>query len=111
MLFDRPFVCEKLALSRWQSYAMFPATRTGMIREADVLQFVNVGRSKNQPSFAHVPALVTADDLSELTGVPVRKLMLWTRRKRNPIPHVKFNSHVVRFHETEASEWLDKNSR
>lgn len=110
MLFDRPFVCDRLALSRWQSYSMFPATKTGMLREADVLQHVNVARSANVPPFTHIPALVTAETLEELSGVPVRKLKLWTRRKRNPIPHVRFNPHVVRF-PAQASEWLEENSK
>lgn len=110
LLLNRPFICNKLALSNWQSYAMFPATRTGMIREADVVKFVNVKRSANIPPFSFVPALLTAEALEDMTGVPVRKLKLWARRKRNPIPHIRFNSHVVRF-PAQASEWLEENSK
>ena len=110
LLFNRPFICDKLALSRWQSYAIFPATKTGMIREADVLHYINAVRSTNIPPFALVPALVTAETLEEMTGVPIKKLKLWTRRKRNPIPHIRFNSHVLRF-PAQASVWLKENSK
>lgn len=110
MLVDRPFVCDKLALSRWQSYMMFPATKSGYLRDADIIERVNSVRSRNLPQFTFIPGLVTAETLEEQSGVPVRKLKLWARRKRNPIPHIRFNSHVLRF-PAQASQWLEENSR
>lgn len=108
---NRPFVCAKLAISRWQSYNLFPATPTGMVREADVLRTVNgVARGFAEP-FAHMPELVSAQTVEAETGVPSRKLLLWTRRKRRPMPHVRINSHVIRFHRKEALAWLEENSR
>lgn len=111
LLFNRPFICDKFALSRWQSYAIFPATKTGLIREADVLHYINAVRSTNIPPFEFVPALVTAEKLEEMTGISVSKIKLWTRRKRNPIPHIRFNSHVIRFLAQASNEWLQENSK
>jgi hypothetical protein len=106
MLFTRSFVCDKLALSRWQSYRFFPVTKTGMIRESDVLQHINAMRGPSTPPFSHVLELATTERLSELTGAPVRKLKLWAHRKRNPIPYVRFNSHTLRFPVAQARAWL-----
>jgi hypothetical protein len=111
LLFNRQAVCSKLGLSRWQSYTIFPTTNTGMIREAEVLHLLNSVRSKNIPPFSHVPVLITAEMLEEMTSVPVSKIKLWTRRKRNPIPHIRFNSHVIRFLAQASNEWLQENSK
>ena len=111
MLLERQQVCDRLSLSRWQSYQMFPVTRTGLIREADILQFVNIARRGSIPAFSHVPELVRAEALEEETGAPAVKVKRWARRKRNPIPHVHFNSHVLRFPKEEARAWLEEHSR
>lgn len=108
MLLTRPFVCDKLALSRWQSYRLFPVTKTGLIREADVLKHVNVLRCPSIPPFSQLPEMATAERLSELTGAPVYKLKLWARRTRNAIPFVRFNSHTLRFPLALATRWLEE---
>ncbi len=109
-LLERPFVCSRLAISQWQSYNLFPVSKTGLIREADVVALVNE-RRRALPPFEHIPALVTAEEIESDTSVPKRKLALWSRRRRNPIPHVRINSHVVRFPVKEACEWLEEQSR
>lgn len=110
MLLERQQVCDRLAISRWQSYMMFPATNIGLLREADVLQFVNVGRRGALAPYSHLPQLVTAKTVEEHTGAPERKLKLWAHRRRNPVPHVWFNSHVIRFPMEEVRAWLEEHS-
>ena len=111
MLCERQAVCDALALSRWQSYQFFPASKTGFINEDSVLKLVN-SRLKGLPhSFTFLPQLVSPEALSEATGAPVRKIKLWTHRKRQPIPHVHFNPHVLRFPLDAATAWLEEFSR
>lgn len=103
--FKRDFVCGKLSISRWQSHIMFPANGLHMVKEKDVLEKVNAA-SKALAPFSMVPDLITTDDLEKLTGIPASKFLLWSKRKRKPVPHVRFNSHTLRFSRAETLAWL-----
>lgn len=110
-LLSRESVCAKLRLSKWQSYGLFSGNRLHLVREADALAVANRSRVRIESAFRYVPELLTADEMSGACGVPVAKLMTWTRRTKNPIPHVRFNSHTIRFYRTAADEWLERMSR
>jgi excisionase family DNA binding protein len=51
--------------------------------------------------------LLSIEELSEKLGIPVSTLYAWTCKKK--IPYVKLGR-LVRFRESEITEWIAKNS-
>lgn len=107
----RDLVCKKLAMSPWQSYQFFRGNALHLVREDDVIAETNRARVAISDTFKFVPDLLTADEISTLTGVPVAKFKLWTRRTKNPVPHIRFNKHTTRFVKSIVDDWLDRNSK
>lgn len=110
-LLTRDSVCAKLRLSKWQSYNFFGGNSLHLVREADVLNLLNGSRIKIESAFRYIPELLTAEELSSLTGIPVAKYKTWAKRSKNPVPHIRLNSHVVRFYRTVVDEWLERMSK
>jgi len=54
--------------------------------------------------------LIATPELAE-SGITVRKLRAWMRRKRNVCPHFRLNGHTRRIPRALFIGWLAKNSK
>ena len=54
--------------------------------------------------------LISTPELAE-SGITVRKLRAWMRRKRNVCPHFRLNGHTRRIPHALFIGWLAKNSK
>jgi predicted DNA-binding transcriptional regulator AlpA len=113
----RKFVCERLRLSRWQSYQIVGSSYGSRISSDDVLDILNRSRRGQAELLRWLPHdLLTPEELSaELaeSGISTRELLNWTRRTRpNAVPpHFRLTRRTIRFSRSSFMEWLDARSR
>lgn len=102
---DRKFACDRLKLSRWQSYGVLRPSRMAMISTKDIIDLLN--RSANgESAVSHVPSdIETAEGVERSLGIPAKRLVLWTRRK-SPIPHYKINKQTTRYRLSSVRRWM-----
>ena len=111
MYLDRKAVCRLLSLSPWASrmaYNGLRPRRLNLIASMDVVALLNrssVGERAVEDG--RIPQLLTADEVSAETGIPVRRLLLATRRRRNRCPHFRINKQTTRFLLLSVVEWID----
>ena len=115
----RSFVCDRLRLSRWQSYQVVGSSYGPRINSDDVLAVLNRARRGGldalvYPAFPH--DLLTPEELSaELaeSEISVRDLLNWTRRTKPGAipPHYRITRRTIRFPRARFMEWLDARSR
>lgn len=110
MFLTRQSVCERLRMSQSASYREpWLRPRRHMVSSQDVLAMLNRSARAGLAMFAEdgqIPDAMTADEVEAATGYPARRLVLATRHARNPLPHWRINSHVVRFHLPSVLDWL-----
>ena len=115
----RSFICERLRLSRWQSYHVVGSSYGPRINSDDVLAVLNRARRGGLAPLAYpgLPHdLLTPEELSaELaeSDISVRELLNWTRRTKPGAipPHFRLNKCTIRFSRSQFMEWLDARSR
>lgn len=113
----RQFVCDRLRLSRRQSYEIVGSSYGPRINSDDVLAVLNRSRKGGlaplqYPQFPH--DLLTPEELSaELSesDISVRELLNWTRRTKAVPPHYRLNKCTIRFPRASFMAWLDARSR
>lgn len=109
---SRRFVCERLGISPWASYGFFSATESGLIPSDRVIALLNRSRKARELELDFIPSdVVTAEELSERTGIPAKKLLAWTRRKKNVPPHFRMNKQTTRFRVSSFDEWTERRFR
>ena len=108
----RDLVNLRLALKHRQSYRLIPmryTCRNGLISSDLLLEMLNRSRV-NQPVLEHIPSdLVSLDTLAQRlapTGITRPQLFRWANRKRDPLPHIRFNGHTRRFSLSLCDAWL-----
>jgi hypothetical protein len=113
----RSFVCDRLRLSRWQSYQIVGSSRGPRINSNDVLYILNrARRGIPEPySWPWFPwDFLTPDELAnELkdSDITAHDLLCWTRRKKAVPPHFRLNKCTIRFSRSQFMKWLDERSR
>ena len=111
----RSFVCDRLRISRWQSYQVVGSSYGPRISSDDVLSVLNRARRGMPNAVAWIPHdLLTPEELSaELaeSDISVRDLLNWTRRTKAVPPHYRFTKRTIRFPRAPFMAWLDARSR
>lgn len=111
----RQFVCDRLRISRCQSYEMVGSSYGPRISSDDVLSVLNRARRGMPDAVAWIPHdLLTPEELSaELaeSDISVRDLLNWTRRTKAVPPHYRFTKRTIRFPRAPFMAWLDERSR
>lgn len=112
---DRTFVKERLRLADRQSYRLVPATASGRIRSDNVLLLLNRSRVGIQEPLSYLPEdLLTPDEAVEFfagSGITLRDLRRWTRRKCRVAPHFRINRNTIRFSASMLNRWLAETSK
>lgn len=104
-------MCECLRIKRTQSYYLLRSAAkadNAYVTAEDVLAIVNYGR-RNLPAFTAIPSageLHTAEEISSGMGIRPHDLVLWTHRKRDPLPHIHLSNKTLRFLSAPVEEWL-----
>lgn len=107
MYCPRDFVCEKIQISRWQSYTLFEPTDSGLINLDKVIAFLNRAR-RNDEALTFLPSdIVTMDEAEKSLELPGATIKKWLKKK---CPHFKINSHTIRVRLSSIKKWLDKHS-
>lgn len=102
----REMVNERLRLSSSASYRLLAPNRLHMVGSDEVISLLNRSAVR-ECGVDFVPSdIVTADELSEETGIPAKRLVAWTRRTKNVIPHYRLNKHTTRFRMGSVTEWI-----
>lgn len=66
------------------------------------------------PAAEGVPSdLLTAEELAALpelaeSSIAAHEILAWSRRKRDPIPHYRLNSHTRRYPRKAALAWMER---
>ena len=112
----RPLILKRLKLSLRQSYRIVPPSYGPLINSDEVLQIVNTARRGiREPLNALPHDIMTADEIAndpDLKGiVPAKRILTWTRRKKNVPPHFRFNKQTTRFSRSGFLEWLSTQSQ
>lgn len=113
----RSFVCDRLRISRVQSYELVGSSYGPRISSDDVLAVLNRARRGMPDAVAWIPHdLLTPEELSaELaeSDISVRDLLNWTRRTKPGAipPHFHITRRTIRFPRAEFMSWLDARSR
>lgn len=113
----RSCVCNRLRLSRWQSYQVVGSSYGPRISSDDVLAVLNRARRGMPNALEWIPHdLLTPEELSaELSesDISVRDLLNWTRRTKPGAipPHFRITRRTIRFPRAEFMAWLDARSR
>lgn len=111
----RQFVCDRLRISRVQSYELVGSSYGPRISSDDVLAVLNRARRGMPDAVAWIPHdLLTPEELSaELaeSDISVRDLLNWTRRTKAVPPHYRFTKRTIRFPRAPFMAWLDERSR
>lgn len=114
---SRGWLCERLRLKRRQSFRILSSGRNGLISTADVVRLLNRTRRGIEQPFTFVPCdIVTAQELADSpelahSGLTAKRILAWTKRKRNVCPHFRINSHTRRFPRGLFLGWLDGGRR
>ena len=111
----RSFVCDRLRLSRRQSYEIVGSSYGPRISSDDVLAVLNRARRGMPAASEWIPRdLLTPEELSaELaeSDISVRDLLNWTRRTKAVPPHYRLGRRTIRFPRASFMAWLDARSR
>lgn len=111
----RSFVCDRLRISRVQSYEMVGSSYGPRISSDDVLAVLNRARRGMPDAVAWIPHdLLTPEELAaELaeSDISVKDLINWTRRTKAVPPHFRLTRRTIRFPRAEFMSWLDARSR
>lgn len=107
----RKLVADRLRFSRSQSYRLISCKSSlGLIKSDALLERLNRLRV-NCPVLTCLPSdILTLDQLAERIaplGIPRSRLARLARRKRNPLPHLRFNGHTLRFPFAAVNGWLE----
>ena len=111
---SRQLVRERLRLGERQSYRIVGASYTSLIDGAELLDIVNAARRGIREPLTDIPSdLLTPEEMVVELGdcVTERKLMSWTRRRKNVPPHFRFNKQTTRFSSSRLREWIRANSK
>ena len=111
----RSFVCDRLRLSRWQSYQIVGSSYGPRISSDDVLAVLNRARRGMPNALEWIPHdLLTPEELSaelEESDISVRDLLNWARRTKAVPPHYRLNKCTIRFSRSDFMAWLDARSK
>ena len=112
----RPLILKRLKLSLRQSYRIIPPSYSSLINSDEILEIVNNARRGIREPLTGIPSdMMTADEIANdpaLGGiVPPKRILVWTRRKKNVPPHFRFNKQTTRFSRSSFLEWLSTQSQ
>ena len=91
----RAFVCDRLRISRCQSYEMVGSSYGPRISSDDVLAVLNRARRGMPDAVEWIP----------------HDLLNWTRRTKAVPPHYRLTKRTIRFPRAPFMAWLDARSR
>ena len=106
---SRPILCERLRLGLLQSYRIAPPNYGALLDYGKIVRLLNECRVGMEVQHEMPSDILTADELaSELTdsGITAHRLRVFSRRKRNPLPHFRFNKNTLRYTRTHFHNWL-----
>ncbi len=81
------------------------------------MRLLNRTRRGIEQPFTFVPCdILTAQELADTpelahSGLTAKRILAWTKRKRNVCPHFRINSHTRRFPRGLFLAWLDGGRR
>lgn len=108
---DRKWVCDRLAISWWQSYTMFHARMSKKIPMDEVASLLN-SSAVNEMPVEWIPSdLEGPAGLCDKLGVSRRDLCRWMHSRRCRLPHWRINKQTARFSVSHVKEWLEAASR
>lgn len=110
---SRELICDKLRLSKRQSYSIIGSSRGSCISSDDVLALLNRARRTIEAPFEYIPQLMTADEMADMldgSGITAHNLLVWTRRTKDVAPHIRLNKQTTRFSPTAMVSWLESRS-
>jgi len=102
-------MCERLRISEGSSYRIIPAGGIPYMTSDRLIGFLNRSRKGREEELTFIPSdILTPEEASEETGIPVHKLLIWTRRKKKIPPHFRFTKQLTRFRRSSLSSWLER---
>lgn len=108
----RTFVCERLKVTQRTSYNLVPATSLSYIPSDKVIALLNRSRKAGEHKLDYIPSdIITAEEAETETGIPARRLIVWTRRSVKVPPHFRINKQTTRFRRSSLAAWLERRSR
>lgn len=108
----RDFVCERLKVTQRTSYNLVPATNLPHIPSDRVIALLNRSRRAGEEKLDYIPSdIITAEEAETETGIPARRLIVWTRRSIKVPPHFRINKQTTRFRRSSLAAWLERRSR
>jgi len=113
----RQIVCERLRLAPSTSYRVVGTSYGVLISEDDVVELLNRSRNESQEVVRYLPSdLMTPDEIAAIpdvagVGATAHEIVNWTKRKRNPAPCWRLNSHTRRISRASFVEWLERTCR
>lgn len=108
----RQFVNERLAIGKWQSYGLVKASYLAYVSTDDVIALLNRARRGREDELDFIPSdIITPEQAEVETGIPARRLLLWTRRRKKVPPHFHLNNKTIRFRRSSLSAWLDRRAQ
>lgn len=110
MYCKRDFICERLRISNWQSYNIFPVTKSRVINADAIIDKLNKVR-RNEESLRYIPSdLMTPSEVETALEIPSMSIKKWIHSPKKRFPHFRINAHVIRVRLASVQKWLDKNS-
>lgn len=112
----RPLILKRLKLSLRQSYRIIPPSYSSLINSDEILEIVNNARRGIREPLTGIPSdMMTAEEIANdpaIGGiVSPKRILTWTRRKKNVPPHFRFNKQTTRFSRSGFFEWLSTQSQ
>lgn len=111
----RQDVCDRLRMSRWQSYQFVGPSYGPLVNSDSVLALLNHYRRQIAEPLQFVPDdLCTPEELAAELGEPnitARAIFNWTRRKKAVPPHFRLSKRTVLLSKRMFVAWLDERSQ
>lgn len=111
----RSDVCDRLRMSRWQSYQFVGPSYGPLINSDNLVALLNHYRRAIPKPLDYVPSdLRTAKELAAELNEPnitARDILNWTRRTKAMPPHFRLSSRTILLSKRMFLEWLDERSR
>lgn len=111
----RSDVCDRLRMSRWQSYQFVGPSYGPLINSDNLVTLLNHYRRAIPKPLDYVPSdLRTAEELAAELNEPnitARDILNWTRRTKAMPPHFRLSRRTILLSKRMFLEWLDERSR
>ncbi len=111
----RSDVCDRLRMSRWQSYQFVGPSYGPLINSDNIVALLNHYRRAIPEPLDYTPSdLRTPEELAAELGEPnitARVIRNWTRRTKAMPPHFRLSRRTILLSKWMFLEWLEARSR